>query len=117
MDKWYLHNPGSILKNGTHKILWESRYKWITSPRRPDLVSFNKKKIFKKKRTCRIVDFTVSAKLRVKFKESEKRDKYLDFACELKKLWYLTVIPVVISAFGLEDVRTLAITQNPVEDH
>ena len=39
-----------------------------------------------KKRTCRIVDFTVPAGDRVKLKESEKRDKYLDLARELKKL-------------------------------
>ena len=38
-----------------------------------------------KKRTCRIVDFAVSADQRVKLKESEKKDKYLDLAWELKK--------------------------------
>ena len=34
--------------------------------------------------TCWIVDFAVSADHRVKIKESEKRDKYLDLARELK---------------------------------
>ena len=35
-------------------------------------------------------------------KENEKRDKYLDFARELKKLWNMKamVIPIVIGAFG-----------------
>ena len=35
-------------------------------------------------------------------KECEKRDKYLDFARELKKLWNMkvTIIPIVIGAFG-----------------
>ena len=37
------------------------------------------------KRTCRIVDFAVLADHRVKLKESEKRDKYLDLARKLKK--------------------------------
>ena len=37
----------------------------------------------KKKRTCRLVDFAVPADNRVKIKESEKRDKYLDHAREL----------------------------------
>ena len=54
----------------------------LISARRPDLVIVNKKK--KKKRTCRIVDFTVSADLRVKLKERKKRDEYLDLAKELK---------------------------------
>ena len=31
-------------------------------------------------RTCRIVDFAVSADHRVKLKENEKKDKYLDLA-------------------------------------
>ena len=39
-----------------------------------------------KKRTCRIVDFAVLADHRVKLKESEKKDKYLDLTKELKKL-------------------------------
>ena len=35
-------------------------------------------------------------------KECEKRDKYLDHARELKKLWNMkvTIIPIVIDAFG-----------------
>ena len=36
-------------------------------------------------RTCRIVDFTVPADPRVKLKESEKKDEYLDLAREQKK--------------------------------
>ena len=38
----------------------------------------------KKKRTCQTVDFAVPIDHRVKLKESEKRDKYLDLARELK---------------------------------
>ena len=38
----------------------------------------------------------------IKLKECEKRDKYLDIARELKKLWdmQVTIIPNVIGAFG-----------------
>ena len=45
---------------------------------------------------CKIVDFSVPAK------ESEKKDKYLDLARELKKLWNMnvTVVPIVIGALG-----------------
>ena len=48
------------------------------------------------------VDFAVLADHRVKLKESEKKEKYLDLAGELKKLWYMevTMIPIVISALG-----------------
>ena len=39
---------------------------------------------------------------RVKLKEIENRDKYLDFARELKKLWNMkvTIIPIVTGALG-----------------
>ena len=51
------------------------------------------------------MDFFVSADHRVKLKECEKRDKYLDLARELKKkqtLWNMKVIfiPIVIGARG-----------------
>ena len=48
------------------------------------------------------MDFAVPADHRVKLKESEKKDKYLDLARELKKLWNMKVmeIPIVIGALG-----------------
>ena len=47
--------------------------------------------------------FAVPADHRIKLKECEKRDKYLDLARELKKLWNMkaTIIPIVIGAFGM----------------
>ena len=74
--------------------------------RRPDLIIINKKKNKrKKKKTCRIVGFAVPADHRVKLKESEKKDKYLDLARELNQLWNMkeTFIPIVIGA-----LRTVA---------
>ena len=71
----------------------------LISARRPDLIIINKKK---KKKICKIVDFAVPADHRIKLKECEKRDKYLDLARELKKLWNMkvTIIPIVVGAFG-----------------
>ena len=48
------------------------------------------------------MDFAVPTDHRVELKESEKKDKYLDFARELKKLWNmkLTFITGVIVALG-----------------
>ena len=44
----------------------------------------------------------MSADHRIKLKECGKKDKYLDLAGELKKLWNIkvTIIPTVIGAFG-----------------
>ena len=40
---------------------------------------------------------------RIKLKESKKREKYLDLARELKKLWNMkvAVIPIVIGVFSI----------------
>ena len=56
----------------------------------------------KRKRICKIVDFAVPADHRIKLKESEKKDKYLDLARELKNLWNMkvTIVPIVIGALG-----------------
>ena len=55
-----------------------------------------------KKRNCKIVDFAVSADYRINLMESEKKDKYLDLARELKKLrnMKVTIVPIVIGALG-----------------
>ncbi len=75
----------------------------LISARRPDLIIIsnnNNKK--KKNRICKIVEFAFMADHRIKLKEYEKKDKYLDLARELKKLWNMkvTIIPIIIGAFG-----------------
>ena len=52
-----------------------------------DLVLINKKS------TCHLIDFAVPADNRVKMKESEKIDKYLDVARE-QKLWDMRVMEI-----------------------
>ena len=46
MNKWYMHDPASVLKNDTHKILWDFDIQMdhLISARRPDLIIINKKK-------------------------------------------------------------------------
>ena len=55
------------------------------------------------------MDFAVPADHRIKLKECEKRDKYLDLARELKELWNMkvTIIPIVIGAFGTVTIGLL----------
>ena len=50
----------------------------------------------------KIVDFALPADHRIKLKECEKKDKCLDLARELKKLWNMkgTIVRIVIGAFG-----------------
>ena len=106
-NKWYIHNPTSVLENETQKLLWnfDIQTDHVISARRPDLIIINKKKKKKKKeRTCKIVNFAVPANHRVILKESEKKYKsiYLDRELKKKKLWKMkeTLIPIVIGAPG-----------------
>ena len=48
------------------------------------------------------MDFAVLDDHRIKLKEREKKNKYLDLAREPKKLWNMkvTIIPIMIGAFG-----------------
>ena len=66
----------------------------LISARRLDFIIINT--------TCKIVDFAVPGDHRIKLKECGKKDKYLDLARELKKLWNMRVmiVPIEIGAFG-----------------
>ena len=62
----------------------------LIQPKRPDTVNR------KKKRNSQIIDVAVPVELRIKTKENEKRDKYLDLARERKNLldMKMMVIPL-----------------------
>ena len=53
--------------------------------------------------------FAVPTDHRIKLKECQKKDKYLDLARELKKLWNMkvTIVPIVIGAFDTITKRLL----------
>ena len=99
-NKWYMHNPTSVLENDTHKLQrdFDIQTDHLISARRPDLKIINNKK----KRTCKIVAFAVPADQRGKLKEREKKDTYLDLTRELKKLRNMKVmfISIMIGALG-----------------
>ena len=71
--KWYFNKQKSILKNETHKILWdfEIQTSYLIPSRRPDLRIVNKRLAIEWK------------------KKKEKRENYLNLARELKRwcLW------------------------------
>ena len=78
-----MHNPAPVLENDTHKLRrdFDVHTDHLISARRLDLIIINKEKRF-----CKIVDFAIPADHRIKLKEYEKKDKYLDLTRELKKL-------------------------------
>ena len=79
-NKWYMHNPASVMKNDTHTFLWDFDIGLNHH------ISARKIRYYKnqqKKRT--FVDFVVPSDHRIKLKKCEKKDKYLELARELKK--------------------------------
>ena len=97
----YMHNPASVQEIDTHKLQWDFDVQTdhLISARRQDLII---NPYPKKKRICKILDFAATAGHRIKLKECEKKDKYLDLAGNWKKLWNMkvTIIQIVIDAFG-----------------
>ena len=85
-----MHNPAPVLENDSHKLLWDFNVQTdhLIPTRRPSI--------------CKIVDFAVPADHRINLNESEKKDKYLNLARELKKLGNMkvTIVPIVIGALG-----------------
>ena len=79
-NKWYMHNPESVLGNGTHKVFRDFKIQTdhLISTRRRDLIRINEKE-----RTCWIVEFAVPANHWLKWNKCVKRDKYLNLAREL----------------------------------
>ena len=102
-NKWYMHNPAPVLEKATHKFLWDFNIQTdhLIPARRPDLIIINQKN--------KIVELAVPADHRIKLKECEKKDKYIDLERELKKLWNMqvTIIPIVIGAFEKVTKRLL----------
>ena len=95
-----MHNPTPVLESNTHKFLWDFNIQTDNQvpARIPELIIISNKK----RRIFKIVDFAVPADHRINLKECERKDKYLDLARELKKLWNMkvTIVPIVIGAFG-----------------
>ena len=73
-NKWFIPNPESFLENETQKILWdfEIQTDHLLSVRRPGLVIVKK-------------NLVIPTDLMLKLEESEKGNKCLDLARELKK--------------------------------
>ena len=49
-----------------------------------------------KKKNCKLVDFAIPVDHKMKIKENGKTDKYLDLVKELKNLWNMKVMVILI---------------------
>ena len=95
-NKWYMHNPASVLKTDTHKLLWDLdiHRDHLISTRRPNIIIINKKGVFVKMSTLLIRKWS--------WKNVKRRISTSTLIENWKKLWNMkvTIIPIVIGAFG-----------------
>ena len=114
-NKWYMHNPPSVSRMTHINSYGTLTYKLIpyegdpfVCQRGPDFSKINKKK-----RTCKIVDFALSADHRIKLRDCEKKDEFIALARELKNLWNMkmTIILIVIGAFSTSHQRIIKGTE------
>ena len=84
-NKWYMHNPESVLENETLKLLWcfDIQTDHLISARQLDLITINNNNNNNNKRE--LAELWNFLGKQGKMKESEKKDKYHDLARELKK--------------------------------
>ena len=96
-DKWYEHEPESVLENEDYKILWDFSIQidHVIGVRRPDLVVVDEKE-----RICKIIDFAVPGDSRIEEKGKDKIEKYQDLGRELQKIWNVKVniIPLAVGS-------------------
>ena len=96
-----MHNLAAVLEKDTHKLPWDLDIETdhLISARRPDRMIINQKL---KKKHAKFWTLLSRLTTDIKLKESEKNDKYLDLARELKNLRNINVkiIPIVIVAFS-----------------
>ena len=101
-NKCYMHNLESILENDTHKLHgdFDIQTNHLISARRLDILIINQKK--KKKRENLKIGLWCPGWPLSKIERKWKKDKYLDLARELMKLWNMKVTfrPIVIGALG-----------------
>ena len=83
VDKWYDHEPESVMENEECKILWDFTIQTdrMIGARRPDITIVNKET-----RECQLIDIACPGDNKVAEKENEKIDKYRDLAREVSKL-------------------------------
>ena len=69
-DKWYEHEPESVLENEDYKILWDFSIQndHVIEARIPDLVVVDTKQ-----RSCNIIAFAVPGDSRIEEKEKDKK--------------------------------------------
>lgn len=115
---YYRYHPESVLENETCKIYWDRE---ILTDRavqhnRPDICILNKVE-----QRVVFVEISVPSPVNIQKKHTEKIDKYVPLAQEVKELWRVKdvkIIPIILGATGeiptqlLDNINTLGLPKN-----
>ena len=98
-EKCYKHEPETVVKNDSWKILWDVTIQTnhVIEARRSDMVITDKTKY-----EYKIIDFACPLDSRIEEREKDKMKGYDYLKRELTKIWDMPmkVIPVVVGALG-----------------
>ena len=107
-NKWYMDLSWRMICTN---LLFDFQIQMdeLISTRRTDLVIIKKKTKKKKKRAWWIVVIAFPENHRVKLKEIKTRDKCLDLATELNKIWNMTVrVILIVTGALVTDIKGLS---------
>ena len=105
-EKWYEHQPQSVVENASIKVLWDVP---IITDRtigcnRPDLTIYRKEN-----KTALLVDVSIPADNNLQEKTREKLEKYSELRVEVERLCGMktTIVPIIIGTTGvaLKDLK------------
>ena len=98
---WYNHEPLPVIENDVIKVLWDfdiQTDKHVKSSR-PDIVIVDTKE-----KSLKLIDVSIPNDMNIVSKRIEKIEKYANLSIELKELWGMKTIPVVIGCTGTVDM-------------
>lgn len=99
-DKWYDHQPLSVVENGEVRINWDMTIYTdrVLRHYRPDITL-----IHKDKQKWTLIDIAVPVYQNITRTEEKKVEKYQELAYEIRRIHgglKVTIIPIVIGALG-----------------
>ena len=96
-EKWYEYHPEGVVEDDGVKLIWDINIQCDNGMevRRPDLILMGKKT-----KSCVIIDVAVPGDCKIREKEIEKVKKYQNLKRELKRLWSLKKVEVVLVFVG-----------------
>ena len=96
-DKWYEHEPESVLENEDYKILWDFSIQTdhVRETRRPYLVVVDKKQ-----RSCKIIDFAVPGDSRIEEKRKIRYKNIKSWKGSYRSISSVKIIPLVVGSLG-----------------